>query len=201
MFGRKKIYTEKEIDVLLDDCIREKPDAQRALIKCYLPFAKSVAMRYAGDVMEAEEIVDDSFLKVFQNLHRFDRAQPFKAWLRTIVVHTAIDAIRRNKKFEGHVGLENIDLPDPSEDIFSRISAAEILKLVQKLPPSYRLVFTLYVIEGYNHREIAEKLGIREGTSKSNLQDARIKLKLLIKEAYPQWYLAYTLNQTKSNEN
>ncbi len=158
-------------------------------------------MRYSGNKQEVEEMLNDGFLKVFNHLHKFDQTKPFKAWLRRIMINTAIDYYRKNQKSEHHVDIDDIDIISPDEDIISKISANEVLKLVQRLPPSYRMVFTLYVVDGYNHREIADMLGIKEGTSKSNLQDARKKLQMMIKTSYPQLYLAYGINTTKINEN
>lgn len=145
--------------------------------------------------------MNDGFLKVFNKLPRYDDTQPFKAWLRTIMINTAIDYYRKNQKYTLNTGIDNVEITDFSEDVISKIAADEILALVQKLPPAYRMVFTLYVIEGYNHREIAGLLGIKEGTSKSNLQDARRKLQIMIKKAYPHLHLAYAVKLNKHNEN
>ena len=201
LFKKTNKFNEDDLNSIIAACIDRDRQAERVFIKMFYGFAKSICMRYGKDDMETQEIVNDGFLKVFNNLKKYDNALPFKAWLRTIMVNTAIDYYRKNKKFEFDVNIEDLDLAMPDEDVISRISAKEILKMVQSLTPSYRMVFTLYVIEGYNHREIAEMLGIKEGTSKSNLQDARKKLQMMIKENYPQLYLAYAFKNTKVNEN
>lgn len=164
-------------------------------------YSKTIAIRYAANTEETEEIINDAFLKVFNNIKKYDYSQPFKAWLRTIVVNTAIDYYRKNKKYAQQVTIDEIDMPTMDVDIISKLSANEILKLVQALSPAYRMVFSLYVIEGYNHREIAEMLGIKEGTSKSNLQDARKKLQAMILSNYPHLYMIYSLKNNKINEN
>lgn len=201
IFKKKTSYKADDLDSIIEACLTQNPQAQRALVKMFFGFVKGIAMRYAANEAEAEEIINDGFLKAFNNLAKFDHEKPFKGWLRTIVVNTAIDYYRKNQKYAHQADIDDIDLPDMSEDVISKISADEILSFIQKLPPSYRTVFTLYVVEGYNHREIADKLGIKEGTSKSNLQDARKKLQLMIKNAYPHLHLAYAVKINKFNEN
>jgi len=200
-FNKRNSFNEDDINSVISECILHNRKAERVLIKLFYGFAKSICMRYGGNEHETQEIINDGFLKVFNNLKKYDNALPFKAWFRTIMVNAAIDYYRKNKKFEFVVSIDDLDFVAPDEDVISKISAKEILKLVQSLTPSYRMVFTLYVIEGYNHREIADMLGIKEGTSKSNLKDARRKLQMMIKENYPQLYLAYAFKTTKVNEN
>jgi RNA polymerase sigma-70 factor (ECF subfamily) len=164
---------------------------------------KSISLRYSSDDQDAEEILNDSFLKVFNNLDKYNEAQAFKGWLRTIVINTAIDYFRKNKLrpvFELYEEVEKQHIINSDEDIISRISAEEILTLVRQLSPAYRMVFSMYVIDGYAHKEIAEKLGIKEGTSKSNLQDARRKLQFMILKVYPKLYSAYELKTVPQNE-
>ena len=201
MFNKKSDFRLDDLDSILEACLVKNPRAEKALIKMFFGFVKGIAMRYSGSLEEAEEIVNDGFLKVFNNLAKYDHAKAFKGWLRTIVVNTAIDYYRKSQKYGHHTDIDDVDVPDMTEDIISKISADEILTLVQKLSPAYRTVFTLYVIDGYNHREIADMLGIKEGTSKSNLQDARKKLQNMIKNAYPHLHLAYAVKLTKIDEN
>ena len=148
-----------------------------------------------------EEIINDGFLKVFTNLAKYDSTQPFKAWLRTIMVNTAIDYYRSNKKYQLQISIDDVTLTDFDDDIISQLSVEEMMGLVRKLSPTYRMVFMLYVVEGYKHREIAERLGIQEGTSKSNLQDARHKLQEMIRINYPHLFDIYALRKNKINEN
>ncbi len=200
-FKKKPSFTEDNLDSVISACLANDKRGQRALIKLFFGFAKSVSWRYAANEQEAEEMVNDGFLKVFNNLAKYDHTQPFKAWLRTIVVNTAIDYYRKNQKYTHHVDIDDMEIVDLKEDIISKISAEEIITLIQRLSPAYKMVFTLYVIDGYGHREIADMLGIKEGTSKSNLQDARKKLQIMIKNSYPHLYLAYAIKTNKINEN
>lgn len=202
MFFRKKAqFSEDDLNSIISACLAENQQAQKVLIKLFLGYAKSICLRYASCNEEAEEILNDGFLKVFTNLKKYNESQPFKAWLRTIMVNTAIDYYRKNRKYANAVEIDTVEVTDLSEDVISKISADEILELIRQLPPAYRMVFTLYVIDGYNHREIAELLGIKEGTSKSNLQDARRKLQVMIKNAYPHLHLAYAVKINKHHEN
>jgi RNA polymerase sigma-70 factor (ECF subfamily) len=192
LFRKKTTYTESDLPLLISACIRHDVHAQRSLVSMFYGFAKSVAMRYSNNIMETEEIVNDGFLRVFLHLEKYDVSQPFRAWLRTIIVNVAIDHFRKNRKHEWHDDVSELEIADLNEGVISSISADEIMQLIQKLTPSYRMVFTLYVIDGYNHREIAEMLGIKEGTSKSNLQDARLKLQAMILRNHPQLHLAWS---------
>lgn len=201
MFSGKKKYREDDLESIITACLAKDPRAEKALIKIFYSYARSISMRYTSSNEEAEEVLNDGFLKVFNNLAKYDHALPFKAWLRTIIVNTAVDHYRKHSKYAQQVDIEEVEITDLSVDVISKISADEILNLVQQLSPAYRMVFTLYVIDGYNHREIAEMLGIKEGTSKSNLQDARKKLQMMIKNAFPHLYLAYALKINKINEN
>jgi RNA polymerase sigma-70 factor (ECF subfamily) len=200
-FKRKANYSEDDLPSVIAACLEMDQLAQKALIKLFFGFAKSISLRYSSNEYEAEEIINDGFMKVFDNLSRYDHSQPFKAWLRTIMINTSIDYFRKTQKYRFQVDIYDVDVSDFSYDIISKISADEILGLVQKLPPSYRMVFTLYVVDGYTHREIADMMGIKEGTSKSNLQDARRKLQLMIKDNFPHLHLAYGIKINKFNEN
>lgn len=201
MFFKKPDFREDDLDSVIVACIARNSQAERVLIKLFFGFAKRVSGRYAANEEEAEEIINDGFLKVFNNLSKYDHTLPFKAWLRTIMINTAIDYYRRSQKYAHEVPIDDMEIVAPDDGVISKMTAEEILALIRQLPPSYRTVFTLYVIDGYNHREIADMLGIKEGTSKSNLMDARRKLQIMIKNAYPQLYLAYGLKFTKTNEN
>jgi RNA polymerase sigma-70 factor (ECF subfamily) len=202
LFPKKKpAFREDDLDSLIEACLSHDPEAQKALIRLFYVFAQSICLRYAGSKQETEEMMNDGFLKIFNNLGKYDHSRPFKAWIRTILVNTAIDHYHKKQKYVHEVDIDECDITDWNEDVISRISANEILKMVQQLPPSYRIVFTLYVVEGYNHREIAQMLNIKEGTSKSNLQDARKKLQAMIKKNYPNLHLAYALKVNKVNEN
>ena len=177
---------------LIQSSLKGNRTSQKLLYQKYFSYGMSIAMRYSKNREEAEEVLNDAYIKVFQNLHKYDFQRPFRAWFQRILVNTAIDRIRRNKK---HPVLDemndNIDMI-VAETSINAMSAQEILSLIQKLPPSYRAVFNLYVIDGYNHREIGEQLGISEGTSKSNLAIARRKLQVMYLELHQS---NYAINQ------
>jgi RNA polymerase sigma-70 factor (ECF subfamily) len=200
-FRKRPNFSEGDLDSVIKACLDKNQGAQRLLIKMFLGYVKSICLRYAANEQEAEEVINDSFLKIFNNINRYDHAKPFKAWLRAITVNTAIDNYRKTKRMERHVDIDEVDAVHPDEDIISKIAAKDILALIQKLSPVYRTVFSLFVIDGYSHREIADMLGIKEGTSKSNLQDARKKLQEMIKTSYPHLYQAYSVKIIKINEN
>jgi len=198
---KKITFSEDNLDSVIKASIGNNSQAQRTLIKLHLGFAKSICARYSSNEQEVEEMINDGFLKIFNILTKYDSAQPFKAWFRTIMVNTAIDYYRSNKKYQLHVTINEIDLTDFNDDVISQLSVEEIMGLVNKLSPMYRMVFMLYVVEGYKHKEIAERLGIQEGTSKSNLQDARIKLQEMIRIHYPHLFDIYAVRKNKLNEN
>ncbi len=201
MLFKKITFSEDNLDSVIKACIDNNNQAQRTLIKLHLGFAKSICARYSSNEQEVEEMINDGFLKIFNNLSKYDSAQPFKAWVRTIMVNTAIDYYRSNKKYQLHVTINEIELTDFNDDVISQLSVEEIMGLISKLSPMYRMVFMLYVVEGYKHKEIAERLGIQEGTSKSNLQDARIKLQEMIRIHYPHLFDIYAVRKNKLNEN
>lgn len=133
-----------------------------------------VCLRYARNREEAEEILQEGFMKVFENLHQFRHEGSFEGWIRKIMVNCALQRYRSKATMYAVVNTDVAGIEPPSNDeILTRIGTKELLKLVQLLPPAYRMVFNLFVFEGMKHREIAKHLGISEGTSKSNLSDAR----------------------------
>jgi RNA polymerase sigma-70 factor, ECF subfamily len=158
VFFRKNTKT-FQLGEVLDGCLKGKGSAQKQLYEQYYSFAKSICLRYAANQEETEEMVNDGFLKVLRKLEFYDRSQPFEAWFRTLVVHTSIDYYRRN-----HAKLQIIDIQEApevkfEEDLLDKMSADDIMGLVQQLPPAYRTVFSLYIVEGYSHAEISELLG------------------------------------------
>lgn len=159
---------------LIKNCIEGDRQAQSTLYAMFAPKMFVVSLRYSKSREEAEEVLQEGFLKVFQFLHQFRDEGSLEGWIRKIVVNCALQRLRSKSRLTPVVDI------DPhkeqfvlQENIESRISSKELLQLVMSLPPAYKLVFNLYVFDGYKHREIAEILGISEGTSKSNLSDAR----------------------------
>lgn len=201
LFKKKTHFSEDDLPSVLKACLGGDNRAQRSLISQFLGYAKSICQRYTAHPHETEEIINEGFLKVFTHLDRYDPTQPFKAWLRTILVNTAVDYYRKQQRWANQLSLDDLEVIDWNDDVIAAISAQEILVMVQQLPPAYRMVFTLFVVEGYSHREIADLLSIQEGTSKSNLRDARRKLQRMIKLHYPALYQQYTWPNQRFNEN
>jgi RNA polymerase sigma-70 factor (ECF subfamily) len=162
---------------LIQGCIRKDRYSQSRLYDHFAPSMFGVCLRYASNRQEAEEILQEGFMKVFENVHQFRNEGSFEGWIRKIMVNCALQKYRSKSKMYAVV---NIDMPgiepQSNDEIINRIGTKELLKLVQLLPPAYRMVFNLFVFEGMKHREIAKHLGISEGTSKSNLSDARVIL-------------------------
>lgn len=162
---------------LIERCIRREEKARRELYDLFSKAMYQICLRYAKDKDQAEDIFQEAFIKVFENLNKVSDPKALAGWIRTTFVHTAIDYARKHSK--GH----NTDLdslikqPGSNDFIVEGIMAEDIMKMVQKLPTKPRMVFNLYVMEGFNHREIAEMMEMSEGTSKSLLFDARKLLK------------------------
>lgn len=143
----------------------------------------SVCLRYAPTREGAVEVLNDGFLKVFTRLDQYDSAQPFKGWLRRILINAAIDHYRQEVRHHNHEDVEHIEQTVASEsaDAFGQLAHEDLMGLIQRLSPAYRLVFNLYVMDGFTHDEIAGQLGISVGASKSNLARARENLRVLLK--------------------
>ena len=186
LFKKTLTYSEKDFDAVIAGCIAGDNQAQRFLFKKFFGYSKSICVRYTSFTEDAEEVLSEGFLKVFNNLQSYDPAYPFKAWLRTIMINTAISYNRKHKKHtEYRIGLEETHDLGFDEEILSEITAEEILELIQQLRPAYRNVFLMHAVDGYNHREIAAMLEINEATIRSQYIRARAKLQILIKEHYP----------------
>jgi len=167
----------KHLNTLINHCRKGYREHQEELYLMFYNYAMSICLRYSKDREEAVEIVNDGFVKLFSHLDRYKEHTSFKAWLRRILINSSIDYYRRNEKHYHNVDISYAKHEFITEDAISRISEKEIIQIIRELPPSYRIVFNLFVIEGYNHREISDKIGISVGTSKSNLAIARSKLK------------------------
>lgn len=163
-----------ETDRLIKDCLKGHRHAQSQLYQLFAPSMFSVCLRYAKSREEAEEVLQEGFMKVFTFLHQFNFEGSFEGWIRKIMVNCALQKYRSKARLHAVVDIEtNQQEIVETENILAQIGTKELLKMVQELPPVYRLVFNLYVFEGMKHKEIAAHLGISEGTSKSNLFDAR----------------------------
>ena len=173
---------------VIKGCIKGKSRYQELLYRQFYAYGMSISLRYAHNRDEAAEILNDGFLKAFTNLSRFDTNQQFKPWFRKIIINAAIDNYRKNLKHYNHLDEEVID--DELLDVGSinYLEIEDMMILLNELPENYRLTFNLYEIEGYSHQEIAEILGIAEGTSRSNLTRARNMLKKAFSIYYKKTY-------------
>ena len=177
------------LNELINGCLQNNRKFQEQLFKLYYGKMIVVSMQYTKDRDTAQEIVQDSFIKIFEKLNLFDNKGSLEGWIRRIVVNTAIDRIRKSKKDPFLVDNDNdymLGGTNPMEELedlrLSEEKSEIILEAIQQLSPAYRTVFNLYVIEDFTHKEIAEKLGISEGTSKSNLSKARVNIHKLIED-------------------
>ncbi len=175
---------------LIDGCLAGDKVAERTLFEQYYSKMLAVSMRYAQNSDQAKDILQDGFIKVFDNLGKFNRSGSLEGWIRRIIVNTAIDMIRKEKRSLLVANSEDqLDASggewdeEPIETDETELSVDDVMEAMQQLSPAYRTVFNMFVIEEMAHKEIAEKLGISEGTSKSNLAKARRNLKkILLKE-------------------
>lgn len=174
-------YNEADI---IKGCIKNERQSQKMLYEHFAGKMLAVCMRYAKDRAEAEDMLQEGFLKVFQSIGNFKNEGSFEGWVRRIMVYNAINHFKhRSRKFKEDLDVQDYDAPF-QDDIIAKISAKEILALVQHLPEGYRVIFNLYAVEGYTHKEISEKLGIAIGTSKSQYSRAKLHLQQLLAKHY-----------------
>lgn len=167
-------------DDFIAACIRKEKWAQQKLYEDHYPTMLPVCKRYSNNSDDALDILHEGFIKVFRHISKYQAGTSIAAWIRRIMINTAIDYYRKKsrKRTEDIETAYSVKSNDP--DVLSQLSANEILAALQGLTFAYRSVFNLYVIEGYSHREVAERLGITESTSRSNLVKARSKLKAIL---------------------
>jgi RNA polymerase sigma factor (sigma-70 family) len=171
---------EKELQQIIDGCIEQDRHSQELLYKKLYGFAMNICLRYANNRYEATDVLNDGFFKAFTNIEKYDKSWPFKAWLSKIMYNASIDYYRTNLKWSQLVGLEKSDIKVNEVSIEHKLDYEDLLKTIQQLPPTYRIVFNLYAIDGYSHEEIAEMIGITASTSRSNLHKARVKLQQML---------------------
>jgi RNA polymerase sigma-70 factor (ECF subfamily) len=177
----------QDIADIIDGCRQKNRSSQEALYRQFFGYAMAICLRYANNKDEAIEILNDGFLKIFHHINTYDTTRPFKSWLSKIMANTAIDHLRSKKRISFSEDItQAYDLGVSDDKALDKLAYEEILQLVQELPPAYKTVFNLYVMEGFQHQEIANLLGISEGTSKSNLFKAKKILKTKIEELTSQ---------------
>lgn len=182
-----------EEKVLIEKCIDNNKTAQNEMFKKFGRKFLTVLIRYVGNRAEAEDLLIEGFMKIFNNLKTYRFGGNFEGWARRIMINTALNHLKSKKNFillfsdlseKGEFALNNSseDLTDLEQKNYIDISPQHLLEIIQKLPTGQRIVFNLHVIENYTHKEIAEKLSISEGTLKSNYSRARVKLKNYLNE-------------------
>ncbi len=185
---RRKQISDKE---LIKGCIARKRVYHERLYARFSPKMFSICLRYASDYHSAEDILQEGFIKVYRNIHKFRHEGSFEGWLRRIFVNTAIEHYRKSTPMYPILEVNNSDYDVLNDRTLENLAANDLMKLVQNLSPGYRTVFNLYVIEGYAHKEIAKMLSISEGTSKSQLARARYILQKEVQKLYNQPYTTY----------
>jgi RNA polymerase sigma factor (sigma-70 family) len=182
LFSSNKTEEEK----LIEGCIAGKRDMQRLLYDLYAKKMMMVCMRYAPTTFEAEDIVQEGFVKVFANIQNFKKDCPLEFWIRRIIVNTALKQLRQKSLLTVSHETEEVENISSGDYNLNDYSMDELLGMIQSLAPRYRMVFNLYAIEGYNHKEIGEMLEISEGTSKSQYSRARTILQgMLVRQEKP----------------
>ena len=170
---------------LVEGCKRGDSHAQRCLYDRFAPAMLAVCHRYARKHDDALDMLQEAFIKVFQNISRYDDRGSLEGWIRRIVVNTAIDHLRKHKhQLLEQDASEAVHLSAHTENALDHLELETLLKVVQSLPDGYRMIFNLYAIEGFSHAEIGEQLGITESTSRSQYTRARGLLRKRIEQVY-----------------
>lgn len=181
---------------LLDGCVENDRKSQQRLFELQYGKLLPVCMRYIRDVDEAKDVLQMAFIKIFENMHSFTKEGSLEGWMRRIVVNTAIDYIRRSKNdplsmeddYIRHQVNQKAEQQDFSfEESITKLKASEAKEAIEQLTPAYKTVFSLYVLENYTHKEIAEMLNISEGTSKSNLAKAKQNLRGILEKKFEKY--------------
>lgn len=174
----------EDLKNIVKECAKGNVRAQEKLYHMFAPKMFGVCLRYSRDRTEAEDNLQDGFIRVFKYIKNFRHEGSLEGWVRRIMVNVALTNGRNQNVMHPVEDMSRYEPQNFSGDIIEKISADELIELIQELPPRYRLVFNLYVLEGMNHKEIAEEMQISEGTSKSNLARARDILQRKVKQLY-----------------
>lgn len=180
----------ENIDIIISGCINNERRAQEILFRKYYGKMLVVVYRYISDRDTAQEVLQNAFIKIFEKLSSYNNQGSFEGWVRRIVANTSIDYLRKNKNI--FYEIQDYNTADSDENPLEQkesnqltdIKSEMALKAIELLSPAYRMVFNMYVMEEYTHKQIAEKLGVSEGTSKSNLAKARAKLNKILSNQF-----------------
>ncbi len=185
----ENVEKETQIKLIIEGCLKKDRRSQEQLFKLFYGKMLPVCLRYIPDRDSAQEALQEGFIKVFDKLNGYDHKGSFEGWIRRIISNTAIDHLRKAKK-DPFLSDNDNDFKSAASDpmieqeeiVLHELKAELAMEAIQKLSPAYRTVFSMYVLEEYSHKEIAEKLGISEGTSKSNLAKAKMNLQRILNE-------------------
>lgn len=176
----------EDLKNIINKCVSGDSKAQEKLYKMFAPKMFGVCLRYAKDSSEAEDNLQDGFIKVYTNIKNFRYEGSLEGWVRRIMVNVSLEKYRKHHSLYPVEDIGVYESQKVADNVLEKIAAEELLALVQQLSPRYRMVFNLYVIEGYNHQEISQEMGINIGTSKSNLARARDILKRKVNKLYSE---------------
>jgi len=163
----------ENLDQLINDCKAGKRSAQSKLYELFAPKLFGVCLRYARDETEAEDTLHEGFITIYKKIDQYAFKGSFEGWMKKIMVNISLEKCRTRFRMTTVEDISIYEYNSVNEDVYAEMNAAQLLEMVRSLSPRYRMVFNLYAIDGYTHKEIAEIMGIDEGTSKSNLSRAR----------------------------
>ena len=189
-FWVKNKYDEQAI---LAGCLKGESRSQELLYKNFAPTMFAICLRYAADHPQAEDMLQEGFIKVFQNLGRFRNEGSFEGWMKRIFVNTAFEWLRKHGVMNRVMDVEFFAEEIIQQDAFDELSKNDLVRMIQNLSPGYRTVFNLFAIEGYSHKEIAVMMNISEGTSKSQFSRARYLLQKMVINSNKTRYAAAVL--------
>jgi RNA polymerase sigma-70 factor (ECF subfamily) len=168
----------QDISKIIKGCLAGNRRDQELLYRRHASKLYAACLQYSGNDEEARDILQEGFIKIFENLGYYKFEGSFEGWMRRIMVNTALEKFRSKHNLYRVDDIDTIQEPDadPNNQDYAGLEAADLLEIIRELPPKYRMVFNLYAIEGYTHKEIGKLINISEGTSKSNLSRARMIL-------------------------
>lgn len=190
-----KIYRAKE-DELITGCRKRDRNAQKALYDTYSSKMYGLCSRYLKDPMEAEDVLVVAFTRILERIDQYKGEGSFEGWIRRIVVNEALTCLRKRRNMHLEAELGEADYQLDYRNLEDHLQAEDLVQLINALPTGYRIVFNMYAIDGYSHKEIADTLGISENTSKSQLSRARTYLQKALKEQ--EWMADKKLNNDES---
>lgn len=171
-----------DIQHIIQGCIQNQPAAQKELYQLYSSKMLSVCYRFSINRQDAEDMLQEGFIRVFSQIHNFQNKGSFEGWIRRIIVHTCINHLKKHKKFNENLQLEAASMRMMADDIPSILQAKQVIDCIRVLPIGYRTVLNLFAIEGYNHKEIAAMLDIEESTSRSQYTRAKQLLATILEK-------------------